>query len=335
MTKKRCPGCGSLIQSSDSNELGYVPDNTAKKAKYCQRCFKIIHYNESLVVKNPPLTKKIIDVVNKKGFLAFFLVDFLNINKETLEVFKSIKISKCLVISKFDIIPRSIGEHNIKNWLKIEYEITDEIIFVSAERSYNVSAIEKMMDKYLVDSAYLLGFTNAGKSSLINAIYKNRQKKESPITVSSLPNTTIDFINLNIGDGLTLTDSPGLHLNKTMFTDDDIDLVRRINSKAYLRPITYQMKFDESIILENKYRFEYKADDKNSFTFYMSDAIELDKIFLNNNSLKDKPSLELDIPRDTDLIIKGIGFINIKNECKLKVYSDFLEIIELRKSIFK
>ena len=40
------------------------------------------------------------------------------------------------------------------------------------------------------------------------------------------------------------------------------------------------------------------------------------------------------IKDNTDLIIQGLGFINIKKRCKLEVYSKYCDLIEVRKSMF-
>ena len=46
-----CIGCGAKIQSENPNELGYTPESAVKKGLeteelYCQRCFRLRHYNE-------------------------------------------------------------------------------------------------------------------------------------------------------------------------------------------------------------------------------------------------------------------------------------------------
>ena len=46
-----CIGCGAKIQSDDKNEPGYTPKAALQKGLetgelYCQRCFRLRHYNE-------------------------------------------------------------------------------------------------------------------------------------------------------------------------------------------------------------------------------------------------------------------------------------------------
>ena len=74
---KRCIGCGLLLQDQDELEPGYTPN---LKNDYCKRCFRLKNYGE----KNEETVNEenILKKVNKGEGLAFFLVDFLNLNQE-------------------------------------------------------------------------------------------------------------------------------------------------------------------------------------------------------------------------------------------------------------
>ena len=46
-----CIGCGAQIQTEDKEKAGFTPASSIKKAEetgelYCQRCFRLRHYNE-------------------------------------------------------------------------------------------------------------------------------------------------------------------------------------------------------------------------------------------------------------------------------------------------
>ena len=70
------------------------------------------------------------------------------------------------------------------------------------------------MDNLNIKKAYILGCTNAGKSTLINTMLASKT-----ITTSRIPNTTLDFINLYIEDKI-LTDTPGFVTTTTPFITD-------------------------------------------------------------------------------------------------------------------
>jgi len=329
---KKCPGCGYLLQSDKPTSKGYIPIDTKNKALYCERCFKIKHYNTSLVVEDKEIDE-IINIVNKKGKLAFFLVDFLNISEYSMKTFNQLKIPKCLVISKSDIIPKGIKEESISFMVKKDYKVKDEIIFLSTLKNKNIHALPKIMNKHQVSEAYILGYTNAGKSSLISKLFENYQDKKALITVSNFPNTTLDFINIKLNESLKLIDSPGFVLKSKIH--DDIALAKDINVIKFIKPITHQMKHNSSILINDLFRIENKNDIKNSFTFYISDKLNLEKVFESSKVLKSKAKQDLAIPEDTDIVIKGIGFINIKKSSLIRIYSDYLDLIEIRPSLFK
>ena len=92
---KKCIGCGSIIQHEDKNKIGYAPIPKSGEAKYCERCFKITHYNEKLILPLENINEYIIDEVNKNSEYVFFMIDLLNINEETINTFKSIFAAMC------------------------------------------------------------------------------------------------------------------------------------------------------------------------------------------------------------------------------------------------
>ena len=50
MEQLKCIGCGATIQTENPKEIGYTPKSSVEKMEnqiiYCQRCFKLKHYNE-------------------------------------------------------------------------------------------------------------------------------------------------------------------------------------------------------------------------------------------------------------------------------------------------
>lgn len=326
---KKCNGCGITLQSTKKDEKGYIREDKIKDSSYCERCFKIIHYNEKIVTKLDNINEYILKEVNKKAKYAYFLVDLLNINKETMSTFKEITVPKTLIISKLDIIPRSIKENKITSWLKEQYGIKEEILFQSSKKNVNTKALLNKLVSKNINEAYILGYTNAGKSTLINSL--TNATNENKITTSSIPNTTIDFIKIKL-DNITIIDSPGFTNQNTLYNQEEFDLIKRVMPRTFLKPSTYQVKPISSILIEDKIRLQSSIN--NSLTLYISNSINVERVFDNNTNLLDKTIIRLDIPENSDLVIKSLGFINIKKACKLTIYTDNKELFEIRKSIF-
>jgi len=326
---KKCIGCGSILQSTNLEEKGYIREDKYQESEYCERCFKIIHYNEKVVTELKNINTYILKQVNKKAKYVYFMVDLLNVNEETISTFKKIKTPKTLIISKLDIIPKSIKNNLIISWLKEEYNITEEVIFQSSKKNLNTKSILNKLINNNIKEAYIVGYSNAGKSTLINKL--TNANDSNKITTSSIPNTTIDFIKIKLDD-ISIIDSPGFTNTTTLYEPNEFDLIKRVMPRNTLKPTTYQVKPISSILLEDKIRLQSSIN--NSFTFYISNNINIERVFDNNNKLTDKKYITLEIPEKSDLVIKSLGFINIKKTCTLKVYTDKSELFEIRKSMF-
>ena len=324
METKICLGCGAPLQSSDIDKEGYIPENKLSDGSiYCQRCFKLKNYSKKTVDNTLISDENIIKEVNQSNSYAFFLIDLFNLSSETISTFKKITTDKTLIISKSDLIFKDINLDNVKNNIKSIYNIDDNIIFLSTKSNYNTNAIFNILNKNNKKKCYILGFTNAGKSTLINHL-----NNSNDIVTSSSLNTTLDFITMNI-NGYTIIDTPGFSLKDKFYENNDFDIVKRINPKNYVSPITYQTKEMQIFTIEDS--LSIKDFNQNSITFYISNLININKIYKDIESDYEN----IHINENSDIIIKSLGFINVKKECDIKVSKRYFNLIEVRDSIFK
>lgn len=318
---KKCIGCGIKIQSQYPESLGYSPK---ENAKYCERCFRINNYNEAKFVDLPLVQERIINEINKKASYVLFLTDITNLSEEVVNKFKNINTNKSLVINKTDIFPKSLRKESVINYLRY-LGINDKIIFTSAKKNIGIKEIINIINNY--KNVYLIGYTNSGKSSLINRIKKELNFK-TDITTSIIPNTTIDFIKIKLDDCL-IVDSPGFTYENSIYNGNDLELIKKTDIKSSINPVTYQIKENDKLLIENY--IEINATKKNSFTFYMSNDLNINKVY--KESLSNLNSKEFEVFDNCDLIVKGLGFINIKKADTLKIYIDNPSLIEIRESI--
>ena len=239
---KKCAGCGVILQTENKEELGYIPPNKINEAKYCERCFKLTHYNNTIIIPLKDINNYIIKEINKKKKNVYYIIDLLNINTETINTFKEIKSPKTLIVSKLDIIPKSIKLHKITNWLKEIYNINEEIIYISSNKEINLERIINHIERNNYKESYFIGYTNSGKSTLINTLCNKINPINNKITTSLIPNTTLDFIKIKLTDNITIIDSPGFTLENTFYNENELDIIKRINVKKFIKPITYRTK---------------------------------------------------------------------------------------------
>lgn len=322
----KCIGCGVILQSEDKEKIGYIPKEKQENSSLCERCFRILHYND---LKQIDLeTTDVIATVNKRGKMAFFLVDLLNIQKEVIDTYHSIQIPKCLIISKSDIIPKSISFDRVKAWLKEVYGVQEEVLFLSALKNFNVKSIFRMLERVGSKEGYVLGYTNSGKSTFLNQLMGNHN-----ITTSIVPNTTVDFIKVEC-DSYTLVDTPGFQYDEVLYPKEDISFLKKTYSKSYLKPITYQLKKGASLVIEDFIRLENESEICN-LTLYISNKLTIKRMYLKNNSLKEKEKISYNFKRNEDLVMKGLGFITFKTDAKINIYVDKKSMVEVRKSFFE
>lgn len=309
---KICPGCGSEIQYKDPNKVGYSPK---KDAKLCERCFKLKNYNKQEVIELKYTNDEIINLLSNCNGTIFFVTDFLNISSKVIDTFKKINHhNKYLIINKVDYIPNSISKEKYADYIKETYKIKNDIILVSALKKYNLNNLFNIIKEH--KNSYICGYTNSGKSLIINELCALIGKK-SNILSSLMPNTTLDLIKVRVDENTHIYDTPGF-INDFEFSKDN-------HPKKYIKPITIQTKENDILALGNNIKI--KCDSINSLTFYISDAIKVKKLYKNDVIFE--KSIEID--EQTDLIIYGYGFINIKNKCKIEINTDKYEI---RKSYF-
>lgn len=294
MTK--CVGCGIKLQEKDKNELGYTPNlNNA----LCERCFKLKNYN---ILTNKGINidnDKLINKINELNTCVLFLVDFINLDSEVIEVYKKIKSKKILIITKADIIPKNIKYQKLIQNIKNIYDIKEDLILTSSKTKLNIKTITKICLEE--KNICLAGFTNAGKSSLINALVG------SDITVSKTSNTTQDFIKLNV-DGINIYDAPGFMSN-----------INRENiPRSIIRPITYQFPSKHYLLIQD---IKLNILENSNFTIYVGNEVNI----VRRREIK-KFECKIIVPKNSDVIIKGFCFINFKNTCMISLNTKDYEI---------
>ena len=313
---KRCIGCGAVLQNTDKTKNGYTPK---LENKYCMRCFRLTNYNDLTETITEKDNEKIIATINKNSYYGFFLIDATNITKEAVNIYQSIKTRKSLLLTKIDLLPNNISVNNYINKFKNIYNIKEEVYPLSSVKKVNTSKILKIMDELNLKKAYILGCTNAGKSTLINTMLN-----KATITTSRIPNTTLDFINMYIEDKV-LTDTPGFITTTTPFITDK-KYYKKIDYKKRIKPITYQTKEETNVVLENIYRLS--NFNINSVTTYFNNNIEIKRDFKNNEDC-----FSVNVMDNTDIVIKDLGFINVKKACTVKISKNLENLVEFRPSL--
>lgn len=321
--EKKCQGCGVVLQDDNVLNEGYT---TNLENDICQRCFRMKNYGEyQVVAKSNDEYIDILKEVGKTKDLVLYIADLLNIDKNIEEIRTIIPNKMILVLNKIDVLPKSVKEEKIRKYFESKNINFEEIIVISTAKNYNIDYLLKRI-KYFQTSknVYVVGHTNAGKSSLINKLIKNYSDNTQELTMSPLPSTTLNSISIDINDHLTLIDTPGLVDSGSILNQVDSKMVKKISCKSEIKPRTYQLKKNQSIVIEDLIRIDYVEGERNSFTLFVSNDLKVKRLLniFNNKDLKDKNKIRFDLKYDEDLVISGLGFIKIVDKGVIDVYID-------------
>ena len=318
---KYCKGCGVRLQDSNVSLEGYT-NNLSKDL--CKRCFRLKNYGEyEIVTKTNDEYIKIIKDIGKTKSLVLYVVDLISLPKNLNSIKEYLKNNKViLILNKKDMLPLSVSDQKILEYIDkfCENEYIDKII-VSANKNYNLDKLMKLIKKYRVyKNVYVVGNTNAGKSTLINKLIDNYSIDKSLITISSMPSTTLDEIKIPFKD-FYLIDTPGLVNKHSIINYISDSNIKKLSSKKEIKPRTYQIKKGQALIFEDFLRIDYVEGERNSFTVFASNNIKVKRINgKRHDTLKDLSQKELNLKFYEDIVIDGFGFVKTMIEGKVYVY---------------
>ena len=306
----KCIGCGAIL-NSNKGSIGYT---TNINGNLCERCFRIRNYNEyKMVIKDNSDYINILKSISKSD-LVILVVDLLNINDKINDLSKYLSNNILLVLTKYDLMP-SNNEDKFKSFFnKYNLNIIDTII-ISSNNNYHIDLLYDKINMYKTsNNVYVVGFTNAGKSSMINKLIYNYSNNIDYITTSNLPSTTLNTIDIKLND-ITLIDTPGL-LDNTIVQYIDGSLIKKVIPKKKIKPITYQIKGRQIISIEDI----LLIDTNNTYiTLYISNSLnikryykDIDKFNLTNHHLK--------VKKNQDIVILGLGFIHVSKDSIFDIY---------------
>lgn len=325
---KVCIGCGSKLQTLDKSKEGYINPKVYEKATLCERCFKIKYYGEAYVTDNPKDKTSLIKMINDSKKSVVYLVDTLTISKETLSVIDSLSNKVYLVLTKRDLLPKSVKNSKLKEYIS-NLTLIKDVFVISALKNNGVTELYNELIKNNEKSVYVIGYTSSGKSTFINKLLMLNGKSGN-ITTSSLPNTTLECINIKLNDKLTLIDTPGFVSENSSYNFIDVDIYKKLLPKSVIKPKVYTIKKDFMIILGDILRIENNSNEDVNLVFYFKNEIKLNKMrSIRNELLKDKDKLDVKVS-DKDIVLEGLGYIKVVGYANLTMYTLNKKMISVR-----
>jgi ribosome biogenesis GTPase YqeH len=363
-----CIGCGSRLQSLDPQKPGFIlADTLTQKIKaqsniYCQRCFRLRHYNDlSPVSLSNDDFLKILNTISEKQALVVSVVDIFDLDGSLLPALQRLigKNSFILAGNKEDLLPKSLKRSKIKDWLRQRANAVGlkplAVILLSAAKNHGLDELLEQINHYRGQrDVYVVGVTNVGKSTLINHLLRSVAGIKDLLTVSRFPGTTLDLIKLPLDDGTFLIDTPGIIQENQithLLAPQEMKLVMPTKE---LKPKTYQLQVGQTLLLGGLARFDYLKCSRSSITLYLSERLQVHRTkTVNAQSFIDKHLGELLQPPfkentaefkklqrhvfkaeyKSDLVFAGLGWITIPAGASIAAWAPAKVGVTLRRAM--
>lgn len=343
-TEMKCFGCGAIIQNENEKHIGYVPKSAMNNEFIlCQRCFQLKNYHK---LQETSLTKddflKILQDIGEKDCLVVYIVDLFDFNGSLIQgLMRHISYNDVLVLAnKRDLLPKSVKDRKLEHWvrrhLKEEGMKVLDVIITSGKKNLNLDTIYDAIQKYRHGrDVYVVGVTNVGKSTFINALLKHyaQLNDENLITVSEFPGTTLNLIEIPLDNHSTLYDTPGIINDSQMTHMISLKDIKKVIPQSELRPMVFQLQSQQTLYISGLARIDYIRGNQASFVAYFSKnlkihrtkTIKADDLYNRHKtlqyeiegieSIQQMKTYSLKIPQGKcDIVISGLGFITITSQ---------------------
>lgn len=353
-TSYQCIGCGAIIQSDNQNEMGYLPQSALKKGIekgefYCQRCFRLRHYNElqDLEIDDDVFLEKLNQIADDDAFVIK-VIDIFDVEGSMIHGLSRFIGKQPFVVlaNKVDLLPKVTNQRRLKHWVRVEMNAhglyPDDIYLAAANKASSLDALSHRIEKEIqTKNVYIVGVTNVGKSTLINQLIARYGGEKSIITTSNHPGTTLDLIAIPMNEDHAIIDTPGVIHRSQMAHYLSREALRQVLPTKPLKPKTFQLNPQQTIFLGGLARVDFVSGVKTGFTYYVSNDLYLHRTKLSEadhlytkhkgsllsppgeSEVEPFPPLEkrrIQLKKDQDIAISGLGWLTVNQPVEVDLW---------------
>lgn len=319
---KKCLGCGVTLQNDNENAAGYIVN---LEQDLCQRCFQVTHYHQIQKINPTQMldSNLILDkIANIDGHLCYVMDLFMFENSKIYPLSRFIKKRQLtLILTKADLMPKTLKQHKIRKlvleWIKEAQLNVDQVFVLGNFGKDGLNDLVNHLQQF--KKIVFFGCPNVGKSTLLKALIP-----ASKVTISAIPNTTIDLISYNL-DHQKIIDTPGISLKTNFLNNLDPLLIEKLLVKKRIKPKIFQLKDKQVIVVDGIAALIIDSLELVSVVVYVGDNLYVGRhsflkfkagIQLQNLVFKSQKQKKIKFNQVThhDLVLDGIGFICVTSK---------------------
>ena len=268
MSERRCKGCGSILQFEYPDRLGYA---VREDNEYCQRCFKMIHYDQHVAVDVTAMSDLsklnevegqfvwIMDVIDLETSLTSSFVDFFR------------QRSCYIVANKCDLLPKTYSLDKLADYITSRLaakKVNVKRIFARGRGNGFADEFSKHFAD-IKENLIMVGIANVGKSTVINDLLH-----QDLLTVNRHPSTTLDFNYIEY-QGRYIVDTVGLVDGGSIqaaLADKDL---KRVVPDSLIRPTVFQLTGNQTLSVGGLAKIDLKGCEKVTAVCYLSNLTDV------------------------------------------------------------
>lgn len=262
-------GCGAKLQDDDPAAPGYTPK---RENEYCQRCFRMIHYDRPQPVSAAPMT----DLSRLETVAGQFLwvIDVMDLEASLHSGFAAFfRQRRCsVVLNKGDRLPPGVRKDRLVRYVQQRVNglgiRPDHVLLRDSRRGF-VSRLEKILDPRR-EALVFCGLANVGKSTIINSLL------DKPVlTVNRHPSTTLALHEVTSEKYGTIYDTVGLvDPGSVQCYLAGRDLKAVVNDLR-LKETVFQLSGDQTILVGGLVKFDLEGCGTVTAVVYMSHLLPI------------------------------------------------------------
>ena len=351
MEDLKCIGCGATIQTEDKNKIGYTPASSLRKIEeveeamvYCQRCFRLKHYNE---VQDTSLTNddflKILQRVGESDALIINIVDIFDFAGSFVPgISRHINHNDMILVgNKVDLLPKSVNKTKLMHWMRRSVKdyglkLVDAAL-ISSSKGHGIDELMTMIEKHRKRrDVYIVGCTNVGKSTLVNRIIKRfTEEEQDVITTSHFPGTTLDIIKIPLDQKTFIIDTPGVINDHQLAHYIDKKALKDITPTKEIKTGVFQLNAEQTLFFGGLARLDFVSGERTSFVTHFANQLHIHRtklekadhlwqtqagnilnpvVMSDGEVAKMKRHTFIIKEEKQDLVISGLGWITLQGE---------------------